>query len=507
MISIFIMLIVAISLVAGVGYATLTLIRSGEASLLVQKNQVVVETVAASVRSGLSFGDGRILVPVATDGDGDGAVPLHAMPDVAPRKDTAYGRPFVHCPVGEALGATVPNWTPSGEADPEEALPYPALVLEGPNGLRYVAATGHDSTAWSEMRNRGIVAFILSPPPNALGTPDCRDVFFADPENGDWTLVMPDGSGVTAIYASPPWNGMRTLMVGDPEGFDLGPDPLLLGSLEDAARYASRFGVQAADIRLQPGPHSVSAAGLASLASGPASRSVEIKSLAAGATVDVTDGPAAAFQVKGSLSLEHVAFDPADSVSFDVGPSGSFVATGLEAEGVTVTGGAASLVDVELGSVTVSGGTVRLGGDSGIRSRIAVAGGNLHLANGDLIVIASDQRPFSATGNGTVSAAASPYPVTVVDPLTDVPSLVSYVPGPVSVSNEDCGADPWTCAAECPVGKEAVSGGCWLLDSSVNPLIGSGASADGTRWQCAWSGVPDHIVSPPGPKRAQALCQ
>lgn len=532
MLSIFIMLIIAIALCGAIGYSILVIIKSGEVSIGVQKNQGRVEMVAAAIRTALVDNEGSVLIPVDYSSSGATAPVFSVVPSFAPFRDTAYGKPIVYCPVSPVdVNA---GDTSLVKVDGSEN--YKVKVAEI-DGKRYIAGgrpvfaadadqNGADSGETAKtLRDRGIVAFLISPDPNGEDAPSCFGLK-ADQQGGGTVTFLVDGGSVTPVYGFNSTASRQTFV------FPQAGTPEAAGWIGKVADKVSSQSILETTVRL-PKPegaaYSTTATELDALAKAARGRSLRI----------VADELTPLVVTGGSAGATAIAFDGRAyirNVDFGNGTDGSgqpsdvvveakagaqvklsnVVAGGLHALGGSIyVEGDDSLIEAMHGAaanpVLVEGGVVSIsqaGGATLLPSVNApaaatvfdVRGGTLLLVGTPKVVAPPTAIPFAVSGNGKVDSTVDGSIVlndgTAPAPLT----------APMAVSRQDCADGSASCVAYCQPDKAFVSGGCGSADGHALSSFGVTVSGDTglTGYKCEWA-----MVSPSLPEApyAEAACR
>jgi len=505
MLSIFIILIVAIALCAGIGFAILTLIKSGETSLGIQKNQVRLEVMASAIRARTVQADGKVLVPVQLDKDSS-AVTTDFPEDLVPFTTTADGLPITYCVVGSLVERHEINGV---ERD---------YVVAGPTSV----------PAHADLFGKSIVAYLISPEPRSAETPvDCSAVEIVEHDR----LIL-NGGIVTPVYAfaAPSTAGLAFTVREDPEE---GGDPADDGDVELAAEQWVSSGSVELTINM-PGIKSV--------------REETMKKLAgAGRVLRINGSPSNPARIRvfsstasgtlelayhGDVFMKNVVFegwsDPNDSgPSFDVvlvaeKPARLFlesvVSGGLRTEGGRIAlYGPGSFVFPVYGSsdtpVIVNGGEVSLAARNDsvpglypsidapdASALIKVNGGVLLIEGKPSFRTGASTKLVDASGNARV-AGSSGRPEAFVSRDGGAPATEAV--SQFAVASEACDTGEGSCTAVCETGKTAVSGSCSSADGHA--LAGFGIDPSGSSFTCSWS-APIASLAPADPA-ATVVCQ
>lgn len=524
MLSIFIMLIIAIALCAGIGYSIFTLIKSGESSLTTQKNQVRLEVMAAAIRAGVIYRDGKPLVPVKIEGS---TVSTEFPEGLVPFMTTVDGRPVTYCAVG------------AGPFDGNVVTE--TIEINGISRTYLVsgALTGEDAEEIGEaLHERGIVAFLISPEPKAAETPNDCTAFIRTEGEGDEIEVFPDhlvieGGVVTPVYAfaTPlvPESDLSFVIEADSE------EPNAPVTDEDVDNAAEQWAASNSfQLTLEmPEIKSVHRETIEKLVATGSGRVLRINgSPDSPAVIRVFSSEASGtleIAYRGDVFMENVIFegwsDPQDSgPSFDIvlvaeKPARLFlenvVTGGLKAKGGKIAlSGPGSLVIPEFGAssvpVVVNGGEVFIAARNGgsASSIIASAADSLVRVNGGLLVFEGkprfetglSARIVEAFGNARIAATPGPVMASVV--RDGGPAADEIISQSVTVK-ETCATGDGSCTATCEAGRVAVSGSC--ASSDGHALAGFGVDPSATSFTCVWS-APIASLAPMAPS-ATAVCQ
>lgn len=509
MFSVFIWIILAIALGGAVGFGTLTMIKTSEVALLVQRNQVRMDAVTNAIRSFVRSEDGALWVPAP------GAAGPTAMPSVSPFRDTAWGAPLLYCPQG-GDGST---------------------MTRGDIIYRKAGALFGD---------RAVVAFIVAPTPNGSTAPTCDDVTYDTISD---TFEVANGS-VGVVYYSPSPENVRT-MVYLPDGGSSDGASQVVRTIAEAADNIVRWGLRDVTIRFPDGLSIVDVDHMASLAAATEGRRIRLEgkgSSGPAASVVRLDhasipvGGMTLLRTDGTLEIVGIAFEgshggaDAVDVGFSAGPTGRLVLRDTALGVVRNIGGEVFLLD----GVSVRPSFAPAAADvpvENVGGRLFVDGASPNLVvspiaeygvlsrGGDVTVygqvgmtISEEGKPFHADGGGRLLTATDAASVIVNgSSASAVTSSVSFGretgsgEGIVSVSERGVGrmlvASP---SVACPDGSVSCSAACpedsvvaWGECRSDNgfPLAGFGADAEGRVWTCAWS-TPSTVQAP----RAKAIC-
>lgn len=179
MVALLVIVVITISLVAGLTFGITSLIKSGEVSLGIQKTQTQMVQISLMVRNSVINKDGVTMVPVNFSG---GAV-TDDMPSFIPLRRTAYNKKITYCAVAS-----------EGEAG--------AYVVENEDGRNYAvqgAPSGLSAATVDAMRSVNIVAYLVAPAPNNNSDMKCDNVSVSI---SDTLRLSASGGFVTPVYAA-----------------------------------------------------------------------------------------------------------------------------------------------------------------------------------------------------------------------------------------------------------------------------------------------------------------
>lgn len=541
MISIFIMIVIAIALSAAAGFGILTLLKGSETALLIQRNQVRIDTVVNSIRSYVRVDGKRVLVPLALL-DASGGVPAELktrLPSLSPFTTTTWGAPIVYCPAAPSEIGAPPSGTTSGILvnDLKSGTETYDVEITKLGGVAYVSAGGPGDEAFRTLlRDKRIVALVISPDPSGETVPRCEDVSLGS----DGATFIADGGSVVAVYDLPRLGDGHVFVLSPngslPSGFPAGSN--VVRSLIDAATNIRNYRIRDATVFIKDGSTSVPAADLSELVSAASGRSIRLTSNNGGSlAVEAVSGPEVVLPIDGTFELSKVSLSSsAADIGFRPVSMGRLVIKDATIGFLRNTGG-----DVTLrGNVSVSpahsltaqqepissiGGRVMIDNvPSVVNSAIAsvgvfARGGDVTILGNTNMTLAAGAKAFRTEMGGRILPTTTDAVVTIntINGTTSVPieSIVTFGTSAsegqiVSVSGkgtgrslvfaeQGCADGTPECTASC-IGESVIAWG-ECSTSNNSPLSGFGAAPDGRSWTCRWSD-PLTGVSP----KAKAVC-
>jgi len=475
MMSIFVMLVICIALIAGMGYAVFSLIKTGEASLGIQKDQARVENIAASIRASIKFADGRILLPVDVDGG-----PRAFVPSVAPYKTTASGKPIVYCPVSpqDISGTTVKMLEDGSETYDVEVTNYPDNSADS-----YVAAGAPaiDPAHLEKLRKKGVIAYLILPGPNTDEALNCEDAYI--PEGVEDLVILADGGSVTPVLSvADEFSVGQHFTVADE---DLGPNKAKdFASLKDVLDYVQAFDIPYATIWLPSSTEAILSE-LNDFFSTMKGKTVILKGNSS--TISVTGE--GTLSVSGTLFAESVDFNGGDNITLSAAPSGAIHLSGSTTGGIENVAGNITLENTSVTpknpsaapTITIDGGRTWIDGSSSIHAPNAIAA--IYMTGGTLDVTGTPNVDLSAAGDiviksGSAIVTGKEFNVKRGGGVAAIEPLRQRV-------QATCADGSASCEATCPRSTKPVSGEC--LSTNNHPLAGFGASENS--YVCNWSGL------------------
>lgn len=470
MLSIFILLFISIAVVSGLGFMTLTIVKSGETSIAVFKNQTQIEQVVRSITSDIIVRNGIILLPLNADAD-----LRERIPSFAPYKTTVYGTALTYCPIS-------PNGTTPGEGE---------YVVEAVEGRDYLRSGGpsfsNQSLADYDWTKNKVGALVLIPGPAYSGTEalKCEDVELTSDNS---TFLIAQGSVQQIFYSGAKENV---------------PDELLVETsqqMTDAIQTIKRLDLTESRIRLVDNV-SVEAADLNSITSDQKFRTIKI-----------------------SGNPDREPGNPSDRYRLDIAGNGNLIIAGhLELDGINVANTAVTLTTAPMGAleivdsttenlvtdggnlvigpytnvisadamapVTANGGKVRVSNSAFIRGRSAgtifdIKGGELYLDGSPDVDAAAADRVLSINGNGVIAGAAKTVDVNLT--INAGSSFAVQTLYPVAPQSQSCNSGD-TCAVSCPINTKVVTGTCSTSDDVPVALIGTFISGDRQTFSCKFA--------------------
>lgn len=545
MLSIFIMLIIAIGLCAGIGYSILTLIKTGEVSLNIQKNQVRMEVIASAIRSSLVYKDGNVWIPVEMEGSN----PEGKVPSIAPYSTTTYGKNIVYCPISPLAsdaGSGVAVQMPDGEG----AASYPVRI-ESPTVSRhyvtagapaFVAGVSPDYTGdtLAKLREMNVVALLISPDPNVSTTLSCSSVTLANPDN---LIPLISGGSITAVYKSgAALDGSTDETSKKTYLFSGSPAGTQTDYVNFIAAETGQSGLPETILDLTEtgtgAENDVDASleSIGNLATATDGRILRIiGNPAHPAVIKVLDADAqgkAEVAFSGDVYMDNVIFEghrPTGNGlrAFDVvlaaKNSGRLFLNNVVVDGYHVDGGRIavtgpdSLIAPEFGAadgpIVIEGGELSIAeavkDGSAVASVLApnattvfsVKGGKLTFEGQPVIVTGENAKMVQATGNARIASTQPEVAVQALRGQLPITSETVFPPQSYTQATT-CETGSTDCTASCPAGTKVTSGSCSSGDGHA--LAGFGNAGDAS-YLCSWA-APVPSASPVSPT-ATAICR
>lgn len=474
------------------GYQLLSMYQSSQVAIAVLQNQTRLQMVAAQVRSSLAVVDGRTGVPVRSD--------LSAgVPPVTPFTTTSSGAPILFCPV---LPGEVVQGRAFGNAAGAESWQVGTTERDG---LTYVVSGvpgGPDDARISAM---GVVAYLVSPQPNAKTPPRCADARVAE----DGSTILVKGGSVVPVFDSVPDADSASFVLsadGSRPDFATTADRTAR-SLDEVLDFVRHYDVHDVRLRLS-GAETVSGDTLDALLSISYGRTVRFEGPSGvRATLSISGGPSPAQGVTEISSRGNAVFSNVSLVS----------ASGGEVLVSARPGGSALLEGAQVSRVRSNGGSVTLS-----RSTRIVPGATATppiYADGGAVTIDvedSDAAPFmgattapaamSAAGGDVVLKGDARFQIGAAAAFQQLPGgrlkygtagarlLVDRGAGyaPEAVTDlqrvtQSCADGSDSCTASCPVGKTVAWGECGSANGA--PLSSFSADASGAGYTCQFSSM------------------
>lgn len=451
MIALLIIVIVTISLVAGIGYGIFSLIKSGEVSLGIQKTQTLMLQMSHMIGSKLQSDGGRILIPVEL---ANGGV-TNEVPSFVPLRLTAYNKKITYCAVA-----------PTGAAG--------AYVTSSLNGRDYVSEGAPLHVApetITAMRNAGVVAYLLAPAPNTERDLVCNEIYLGT--QGTFNILA-DGGFATPIFGDAHSNGSATWKMN----FDVASDD----DLTDALSSISYNKPAESTINLTTDVN-VTTNEINNVTNQLDGRRVTIVNKDGTSRLNFT-GTSEPIAITGGVKFENVKMEGTrpvlevkangilEVIRSEVGPIDNEMGTTFIGESSFVYGNATKPV------VDIRGGVVKMHQTATVAPRIApifkVSGGTLYASGKPNIMITSgagitdfNSQTVAVTGNGKIEGSLNEvsFAITGAELTT---SITVYPLAPVvNVCN-----DPITrCVASCQTygtTAKVISGGCSVSEGSMH---------------------------------------
>lgn len=550
MLSIFIMLIVAIAMAAAIGFGILSLIKTAETSLGVQKNQTRLAAVSASIRSYVRTDGDDVLIPIEVTGAPTGSFSA-TLPSFVPYSTTVWGKPLIYCPVSpsDAIGAGTVTNVIDNDDDEEFDVDY---TTEGT--VTYISAGAPQTAVLADLRANGVIALILSPGPNSDGNLRCSDVELAD----DGETVLIDGGSVRTVSDIPAETDGKTFVLdqGSYNGSRKTNASMLIGGFADITSYVRGYGARdvevilpAQDASSDPVVHYISKEDLSSLLDEMKGRTLRLTGEAGGSTIGVevlqgeeTDKEWEA-EVRGKLVVSDVSIEGYEvtapgvgrtrtiDVGLNVSNGGDLTLENAVISHIRVAGGRAAMnsgakVRPEYGTsnfeipLRVEAGSLLIDPEDSLASpfleavtatnAILVSGGSTEVKSSFSATLgAATERLFLATDGGRISRASPDVVASVTRAGTTVDEAVPVLSEVVETSNT-CADDSESCSIVCPSVSISSSdaaretfvawGECSSSDGAA--ISGTVTAADRQSFTCAWQ-LPAAVVAP----TAKAFCE
>lgn len=473
MIALLIIVIVTISLAAGIGYSIFSLIKSGEVSLGIQKTQAQMLQMSHMIGGSLQTHDGKIMIPVEL---ANGAV-SNEVPSFIPFRRTAYDKKITYCAVA-----------PTGAQG--------AYAFEAANGRDYITEGAPPSLApetLTAIRSANVVAYLLAPAPNTEGDLVCNEVSLAT--NGTFNLLANGGFAVP-IFGTV--KGNTTIDVNSAE------------ELTDALNNIAYNRPSDSTINLKTDVN-VTTNEINNVTNQLDGRRISIVNKGGSSNLNFT-GTATPLEITGGVKFENVKMTGSvptlevkpkgvlEVINSEVGPITNDLGTVLIGENSFVYGTATA------SPVSIAGGDVKIHQTATVAPLVApvfkINGGMLYVSGRPNIMITASssvndfaRETVSVTGGGriegnqndiTFAITGSATPSVTLSPLPEVSN---------SCSGAECVA---TCSAYGPTAK-VIAGSCAAAGSE--PLVGTKLDRDAQSYSCTWA-----INPSAGSHRATAIC-
>lgn len=445
MIALLIIVIVTISLTAGIGYGIFSLIKSGEVSLGIQKTQTLMLQMSQMIGSKLQSDGARILIPVEIASGGV----TNEVPSFIPLRLTAYNKKITYCAVA-----------PTGAAG--------AYVINSVNGRDYISEGAPVHLApetLAEIRNAGVVAYLLAPAPNTERDMVCNEIYLGT--NGTFNLLA-DGGFATPIFGDAHSNGSVNWKMN----FDVGSED----DLNDALNSIAYNKPADSTINLTTDVN-VTTNEINNVTNQLDGRRVTIVNKGSGSNLNFT-GTSEPIVITGGVKIENVkmagnvpvlevkANGILEVIKSDVGPIDNEMGTTFIGENSYVYG------NTTKSAVEIKGGIVKMHQTATVAPRIApifkISGGTLYANGKPNIMIAAgsgitdlNSQTVAVTGNGKIESSLNEVGFAIAGggqpsiTLYPLPPVVNDCNGPMTSSNR--------CVASCQVygpTAKVISGGC-----------------------------------------------
>lgn len=527
MIGIFIIIVMAIALIAAAGYGIMVLMDSSGISINLQRNMVRMDVIASAIKSSIRMENGQVMVPIGTLA---GEYVARISPSIAPFSKTTWGKDIVYCPVSPNDPIDVTTSIRNGSSETYEV----SVSLIG--GIPYMSGGGPDNPALlAQLRERHVVGLLIAPDMtgSSASSPKCLDVTLS----GD-TFVVQGGDVTVVTDVQSDGTGYGRVFVLSPEG-PVPPGAMVINSIENAASYIVNYSLPDATIILPDGEQSVRHKEFEELLAASAGRTIRLKGSGASILkIDYSGAPSSdegVMQTDGTLLVTGVTFKGyvSDVQSMDiiavVGPTGVLSLSDSMIGGLRVHGGKASLgngaviaptysasarsepASVFGGSLFIARNDVPIILSAGAAAGLTVRGGDVSISGAIAMSLAPGGKAFVASGGGRISAASSSATVTVNNAAAIPLSASLTLSDDISVSGLGirqnlvtsghviCADGSEACEAICPTGSVLSWGECG--STNFHPVAGFEANADGTSWTCRWASA-GGVIGP----RARAVC-
>jgi hypothetical protein len=505
------LLLVAIlfGFIAVAGYNLVTLNQTFNISASIQQNYARVQIVSNSVRTALTVVDGRVAVPISSS--------LSAtVPSVSPFNTSANGTPYVYCPILPALAEG------TARLDNAAASESYAVDTVERNGLTYAVAGRPGGADDAKIVSLGVVAYLITPQPNAIAPLKCSDARVAD----DGSTILVTGGSVSAVYDNPVAADGASFVIS-PSGArpaEAATSDRVARGVSDVIEYVKHYDIN--DVRLRVfGNETLKATDMNALFALSAGRTVRIQGPEGVRAVVKFEEDGAVqnglieFAARGRAVLSNVSLKGASGA--DVGIASS-------------PGGSVSLDDAIVARVRSNGGEILISGSSRVTPSasadalafpVSADGGRITFAVSDdatapSIVSQSSSAVF-ATRGGDIVLKSDVH--AVAGSLADMfrtesggrlriategaEVLVDRGSGYAAETYTDlqrvtatCADGDPTCTAICPPAKRVAWGECGSGNGAA--LAGFSVDATGTQYTCQWAQM-TIAVAP----KAAVVCQ
>lgn len=487
------------------GFQLISTYQSSQAAIAVLQNQTRLQMVVAQVRSSLAVVGGRTAVPVRSDFTA-------GVPPVTPFTTTSSGDPIIFCPVlpvDVVDGRTFAN-NPASESW--------SVQTEERDGLNYVVAGAPGGADDGRISAMGVVAYLISPQPNAKSPLRCADVRVAE----DGSTILVKGGSVVPVFGSvPAADSASFVLSSDGSRPDFAtPADRTARSLEEVVEFVRHYDVH--DVRVTvSGAETVQGGTLDELLGISFGRTVRFEGPAGvHATLSINGGPSTAPGVteissRGSAIFMNVSLvsSSGTEILISARPGGSVLLDNAQVARVRSNGGSVSMTgstrlvpgQSTTAPIYADGGTVVIDVDdsdaapllAGTAATAAIAS-----AGGD-VVIKRDARLQIGTGQLYQQHAGGRLRYGTPDARLLVDRGVGFVaetPSDLQRVSEACSDGSTSCVAMCPAGKTVAWGECGSGNGA--PLASFSVDATGMAYTCQFSPM-SVAVSP----RAAVVCK
>lgn len=472
------------------GFQLVTTYQSSQAAIAILQNQTRLQMVASQVRAALAVVDDRTAVPVRSDLSS-------GLPPVTPFTTNASGAPIVFCPV-------LPSPVEEGRAYTNTAAAETWQVQTAErDGLTYVVAGAPGGPDDKRISDMGIVAYLLSPQPNAKSALRCADARVA--EDGS-TILVKGGSVVSVFGSAPDADAASFVLSADGSRPDWATTAdRTARSLDEVLEFVRHYDVHDVRLRLS-GAETVSGTVLDELLSLSYGRTVRFEGPSGvRAVLNIDGGPS---PTQGVTEVSSRGFAAFSNVSL-VGTGGTEVLVAASPGGsVLLENSQTALVRSNGGSVTLAG-TTRLTPSTSSAAPIYADGGSVTinvvdseaapflsasaapamlLAAGGDIVVKSDARIQAGGSELFRQLPGGRFRLGTEGARLLVDRGTGYVPEtPVDLQrvSQTCADGASSCSATCPAGKTVAWGECGSANGS--PLSSFSVDGTGASYTCQFS--------------------
>lgn len=471
MIALLIIVIITISLAAGIGYSILSLIKSGEVSLGIQKTQTQMIQMSQLIGGSIQTNGIKNLIPVKIK---DGSV-SNDVPSFIPFNRTAYDKKITYCPIA-----------PTGTT-------YETEIFNGQEYITDGAPPSLDSGVVTALRSANVVAYLLAPAPNTETDMICNEISLGS--GGTFSLTATGGFAVP-VFAT--ITGNTTYEVNSEE------------SLTSALKEIAYNRPSDSTINLKSNV-TVSTNEINNITSYLDGRRISIINKSGTSTLNITGG-SIPLEITGNLVFENVKLI-GDVPLLQVRPKGLLEIANSEVGPIyndmgTVLIGDSSYVygTASTPPVTIVGGAVKMSSTATVvplSAPVFKLNGGVLFVNGTPNIMHTAATPItdytgqtvSVVGGGRIEGNQETISFAITGQLAN---SITISPLP-RVTNSCTGTE---CVATCNAyGSTAkvLSGSCEAAD--IEPLIGTNIDQTSQSYSCKWGSIPDG-----GTHKVTAIC-